>query len=60
MTILLTDARGFIGKAMLDLLAGRGQPVRALTREKEAIERVHAKNSTMKWVDAWKCRVASG
>ena len=49
MTILLTGARGFVGKALLNLLVDRGQPVRALTREKEVVECVRAENSIIEW-----------
>lgn len=49
MTILLTGARGFVGKSVLDLLADRGQPVRALAREAEVVERARAENPAVEW-----------
>lgn len=49
MTILLTGARGFVGKSVLDLLADRGQPVRALAREAEVVERARAESPAVEW-----------
>ena len=49
MNILLTGARGFIGKAALLRFAEEGHALRALSRDGAQLERTRAKDTSVDW-----------